>query len=89
MATLKRFEARCAALGCTIDRDAYRVIVDAPIGKIFSGMHTHCIRLEYRGFWRAEVYQALLDDMSDGVEDCFINDCDVCRENGASLQHKE
>lgn len=61
--------------------DAGNVVrIDAPIGKIFktTGNHSHDCYTEPGLVTKAMVWQGLLDDAKDGLEDCTDADCDSC-----------
>ncbi len=80
MSSKKQFTKRAEALGCTWDKDATEITVDAPRGTVFaeSGLHyfTNTIG-EGESNW-PECWAACLDEMSGGTKDCPDADCDIC-----------
>lgn len=80
MATRKKFLKRCAELGVTVKDENDTLSIDAPPGHIFIGTNFHWgdISNIHRSWRRHEMYDALIEEMSDGVAPCTIANCDAC-----------
>lgn len=70
MATKKQLVARCRELGVMLLDSGDCVRIDAPLGKRFAGGCGHSRDIYTDGWSRSEVYEELLRELSDGIDDC-------------------
>lgn len=85
MATRKQCLDAIKKLGCTVDEmecDPDMLTIDAPNGKRFACTGSHCLCEPLVDHFnpkpRSEAYDAILSDLSCGLEDCEDPECDVC-----------
>lgn len=85
--TRKKFNAILAKYGVTLDElseDGSDLIVDSPAGKVFRATGTHSMSEPFsnRGgqSWKSEAYRLMAERIEMGLENCEIEDCDVCND---------
>lgn len=78
MTTKKQLIDHCKKHGIMFLDDVDCLRFDAPIGKLLSPVGWHYIDFNLRGWTRPEAYQAIMEDIADGLEDCEDGDCDHC-----------
>lgn len=78
--TKKAFESRCRQLGVTWINNGFGLSIDTPIGKAFAKYGSHSETVHFDGSWKmAEIYAELLYVMSEGLEDCLDENCEICQ----------
>lgn len=91
--TRKQVLAQIVKMGCTVDemnQDDDLLVIDAPKGKVFACIGTHCIveppTDEFNPqFRRSDAYREIMGDLlfnnfhsKNGLMDCDEPDCDIC-----------
>ena len=81
MATRKQAYTRAAKLGCTITETGDSVSLDLPLGKVLAGSGLHYYDIRDIERWKmADVWDAIIEEMEMGIENCTTTGCDVCTE---------
>ena len=90
MATKQQVMQMADKYGIIVVDTGGKITVDLPDGYVLAGSGLHFLDLYYDsppGAWKKpDVWQAILDDISDGIEPCTDPDCDCC---GAKEQGDE
>lgn len=63
--------------------DAGLIQIDTPKGKVFTGNGCHTIVVAFSNHsqsWKPTARDEVVETLSYGVENCEIEDCDVCEE---------
>jgi hypothetical protein len=83
--TRKQFTVMCETRGTTFKDDGTSLHLEAPRGYLLSGPRVHSVRIDYNsppGAWKkTDAFDALADDLHDGIEPCDIDECDYCQES--------
>lgn len=73
--------ARCKELNVTLLDCGDCLRIDAPAKKLLASNGIHFFDLYLRDWKRQDAYLELLRELSYGLEDCTISNCECCEEN--------
>jgi len=85
MTTRQRVELLAIELGVAVEWCGENSI-DAwsPAGKVFAATGTHCVVAARSAHGddipAAMLWRLILDDLEAGLDDCTVDDCDICAE---------